>query len=572
MLRNMLFASLWLQGLGSSAIGAPIATPPGWPYPLQGQPVRAVHAMVSTASPIASKIGIDILKKGGNAVDAAVAIGFGMAVTWPGAGNIGGGGMMLIRDAKGTIRGLDYRPTAPAKATPDMYSAPQYQQGESSLHGHLSVATPGTVRGLWEAHRRMGRLRWAEVVKPAIEVARKGFIIDAALARSFKKREAFIRRNPEAARIYLVDGRARLAGSRFVQPQLAQTLRLIAEKGPDGFYKGPVAKAIAAEMARHNGILSKQDLAGYQAKWRVPISCRYRGYKVVTLPPPSAGGLVLLESLQMLANDDLKSLGYHSAAMLHLISEVERRAYADRNAYVGDPAFISNPTSRLLDPAYARQRRATIDPLRATPDYSNLPGLPDPADTTHFVVVDRDGNAVSNTYSLNDNFGSGVVAPGTGFFLNGEMDNFTTKPGVPNFYGLVQGGLNAIAPGKRMVSSNTPTMVLRPTGQLMLALGTPGGPRIPTTILQIIVNMLDFGMSIRGAISAPRFHHQGHPDQILVERDGFEPDVLKTLEGMGHSIQVASFPIGDVKAVAVTPNRVLEGWADPRRGGATIGY
>ncbi|MNX77729.1 Gamma-glutamyltranspeptidase precursor [compost metagenome] len=547
------------------------AIPRDWAYPVAGEPIRAPHAMVSTVSPLASRIGLDVLKRGGNAVDAAVAVAFALAVTWPEAGNIGGGGLMLLRDPKGKSWGLDYRETAPAKARRDMYWKPAPPGEDPSLHGHLAVATPGTVQGLWAAHRKLGRLRWRELIQPAIALARDGFVVDDALAASMLDRAPLLRKNPEAARIFLVEGKPLPAGARLVQTDLARTLRLIADMGPDGFYKGRVARAIATDMRRHGGIVTEKDLASYRSKWRAPLEVRYRGHTVISMPPPSAGGVVLLGALQMLAGDDLRKLGFHSPAMIHLLAEVERRVYADRDAYLGDPDFTPVPVNRLLAPGYAARRRATIDPARATPAYSAKPGLEGPQ-TTSYAIIDREGAAVSNTTSLNDSFGSGVVAPGTGVLLNGVMDNFTTKPGTPNFYGLVQGEANAIAPGKRMLTSKAPTMVLDPQGRLVLALGSPGGASIPITLLQVLINMLDYGMNLKEAVNAPRFRHQGLPYRIDFEPRGFLPETLSALSAMGHHVHVERQPIGDVKAVAVTPSGEREGYADPRRGGAALGY
>ncbi|MBO9542211.1 gamma-glutamyltransferase [bacterium] len=571
MRRSVLLVSMALLVGASTAQGAALPIPGDWPYPVTGEPTRAAHAMVSTVSPLASRIGLDVLKRGGNAVDATVAVGFALAVTWPEAGNIGGGGVMLIRDAKGNLKGLDYRETAPAEAHRDMFQGPARPGERPSLHGHLAVGTPGTVRGLWVAHRQLGRLRWPELLQPAIALARDGFVVDPALAASLQDRAALLSRNPEASRIFQPKGKPLVAGERLVQTDLAQTLRQIAERGPEGFYKGPVAEAIAADMAQHGGIVSEKDLASYRAKWRSPLKARYRGHTVISMPPPSAGGVMLLGALQMIADDDPRKLGFHSVPMIHLLAEVERRVYVDRNTYLGDPDFITVPLDKLLAPSYARERRASIDPKRATPVYAMKPGLEGPQ-TTSYVVVDREGCAVSNTYSLNDSFGSGVVAPGTGVLLNGVMDNFTTQPGLPNFYGLVQGEANAIAPGKRMLTSKTPTIVLDPKDRLLLVLGTPGGASTPVTILQVLINVLDYGMTLKEAINAPRFRHQGLPDRIDFEPRGFLPGTLSALAAMGHHVHVEKEPMGDVKAIAVTPSGTREGYADPRRGGVALGY
>lgn len=574
MSRALIAASLVLVAL-ASAPGATLAAgshpiPTAWRHQATGAPVRASHGLVSSVSAIASQVGVDVMKQGGNAFDAAVAVAMAMAVTWPEAGNIGGGGFMVARDAKGKTYALDYRETAPAKSHRNMYLDAQGNLTDLSLNHRLGAGTPGTVRGMYEAHRKLGHLPWKQLLAPAIALADKGFVVDQGLAVSLDKYQADLRRDPEATRIFLKDGKPLEVGDRLVQKDLAATLRRIAEEGPAGFYAGAVAKAIAKDMQDGGGIMTEADLGAYQAKWREPIAFGYKGKRVISMPPPSSGGILLAEILQMLEGDDLKALGYHTAPMMHLITEVERRAYADRNEYLGDPDFIYNPIKQLMAPAYLKARRATIDPLRATPAFSKMPGLAEHPETTHFVVADREGNVVSNTYTLNGAYGNAIVAKGTGVLYNNEMDDFAAKPGTANLYGLVQGERNAVAPGKRMLSSMSPTLVLDEQGRFLMAVGSPGGSTIPTTTLQVMLNVLEYGMNARQAVVAPRFHHQGLPDQIDVEPNGFDPAVLKELTAMGHPIKERY--LGDAQAIVRKPDGTLEGWADPRKGGLAVGY
>lgn len=584
-MRTILTRAVLVLGVALAPMVAQAAAPEGWPYPAAGEPAYGRHGMVSSASPLASQVGVAILERGGNAVDAAIAVGFAMAVTWPEAGNIGGGGFMVVRDDQGKAYALDYRETAPAAASRDMFLDAQGNPTEASLTTRLGAGTPGTVRGFHEAHQKLGKLAWRDLVEPAIRLAQHGFVVDRGLADSFARHQDVLRQDPEASRIFLADGQPPKAGDRLVQPELAATLRLIADHGPDGFYQGDVASLIHEDMARNGGIMTAQDLAAYRAVWREPIRFSYRGREIVSMPPPSSGGMLLAQILTMLEDDDLAKLGHQTPRMMHLIAEAERRAYADRNTYLGDPDFVHNPLVQLLDPDYLKQRRETIDLERATPEFSTRPGLGPlsrdarPAalaarerpETTHYVVADALGNVVSNTYTLNGAFGSGIVVPGTGMLLNNEMDDFAAKPGSANLYGLVQGERNAIAPRKRMLSSMSPSIVLDPQGDFLMAVGTPGGSTIPTTTLQVITNVIDFGMNARQAIEAPRFHHQGLPQTLDVEANGFAPETLKALEAMGHPIHVRK-SLGDAQLILRRPDGTLEGWADPRKGGLAIGY
>lgn len=580
--RTLVLFSLVLAPLSAQAASTPAATswqaPEAWPYPAKGEPVRAARGMVASVSPIASRVGVDVLKAGGNAFDAAVAVGFAMAVTWPEAGNLGGGGFMVARDAQGRTYALDYRETAPAKAHRDMFLDAAGIPTDKSLTHRLGAGTPGTVRGLHEAHAKLGKLPWKTVLAPAIRLAEEGFIVDKGLAASLEKYQDDLRRDLEAARIFLPNGKPPREGDRLVQKDLAATLRRIADHGPDGFYKGRTAELIARDMAQNGGLITAQDLADYQARWRDPITFTYRGRKVISMPPPSSGGMLLAQILTMLEGDSLATLGYHTPQMMHLVAEVERRAYADRNAYLGDPDFVQNPLERLLDLGYLKARRATVNLDKATPEFSTRPGLDQPAEavpehpeTTHYVVADAAGNVVSNTYTLNGAYGSGIVVPGTGMLLNNEMDDFAVKPGTANLYGLVQGERNAIAPKKRMLSSMSPTIVLDAQGRFEMAVGSPGGSTIPTTTLQVITNVIDYGMNARQAIEAPRFHHQGLPQTIDVEANGFPPETLDSLKAKGHPIHVRE-ALGDAQLILRRPDGTLEGWADPRKGGLAVGY
>ncbi|MGE0258109.1 MAG: gamma-glutamyltransferase [Alphaproteobacteria bacterium] len=531
--------------------------------------------MVVSAHRLASEIGADILKAGGNAVDAAVAVGYALAVVDPCCGNIGGGGFMLIRFADGRRTVIDFREKAPRAARRDMYLDKSGEvRRDASLTGYLAAGVPGTVMGLDRALRQYGRLDRARVMAPAIALARDGFVLGEADAAIIASRAERLARDKEAARIFLrPDGSPHRAGDRLVQPDLAATLALVAERGADAFYRGPIAEKVAAASAVHGGILTKDDFADYETAEAAPVSCAYRGYLVYSAPPPSAGGTVLCEMLQVLAGWDLATLGYRAPQTIHLMAETMRHAYIDRNTAFGDPDFVPDPRTRLLAPEHTAAIRAAIDPDKATPSAKIGPGKPphEASETTHYSVADIEGNAVSATYTLNGNFGAAVVAPGTGFLLNNEMDDFTVKPGAPNLFGLVQGAANAIAPGKRPLSSMTPTIVERDE-KPVLVLGSPGGPRIITTVLETITNIVDFGLSPADAVAAARFHQQWLPDVLYYERDGFPPETLAALSKQGHEPKEQP-PWGAVELIAIGPDDVLHGINDPRRpAGAAIGY
>jgi gamma-glutamyltranspeptidase/glutathione hydrolase len=547
-----------------------------WLAPAQAAPtVEGRHGMVVSAHRLASQVGADILKAGGNAVDAAVAVGYALAVVDPCCGNIGGGGFMLIRLADGSRTVINFREKAPGAASRDMYlDAAGEVRRDASLSGYLAAGVPGTVMGLDRALRKYGRLDRARVMAPAIALARDGFVLGEADAAIIASRADRLARDSEAARIFLrPDGSPYRAGDRLVQTDLAETLTLIAERGAEAFYHGPIAAKVAAGSAARGGILTAQDFADYDIAEAAPVACAYRGYLVYSAPPPSAGGTVLCEMLQVFAGWDLGALGYRSPLTIHLMAETMRQAYVDRNTAFGDPDFVPDPRPQLLSPEHAAAIRAAIDPGKAAPSAELTPGTrqSEAAETTHYSVIDNDGNAVSVTYTLNGNFGAGVVAPGTGFLLNNEMDDFTVKPGASNLFGLVQGSANAIAPGKRPLSSMTPTLV-ECDGKPVLVVGSPGGPRIITAVLETIANIVDFGMSAADAIVTARFHQQWLPDVLYYERGGFAPELLAALEERGHRLTEQA-PWGAVELIAIGPDGVLLGVNDPRRpAGAAVGY
>jgi gamma-glutamyltranspeptidase/glutathione hydrolase len=523
--------------------------------------------MVVSGSGIASEVGRDILRQGGNAVDAAVAVGFALAVVHPEAGNIGGGGFMVIRLQDGTVNALDYRETAPAKATRDMYLDEHGEPTERSVTGHLSAGVPGAVAGLTEAQRRFGRLPLATVIGPAVRLAREGFVVDDYRSESIADDSARLALFPASRASFLPSGARPAPGSTLRQPDLAATLEAIRDHGADGFYRGPVADLIVAEMERGGGLISHEDLAAYRAIWRDPVTLRYRGHTIYSMPPASSGGITMGEIFNIMEGyQPLPPFG--SPALVHLEAEAMRRAFTDRNMYLGDPAFVQNPVDRLLSKAYAADLRKGIGD-HATPTPAFQPAHTG-ASTTHYSVVDADGVAVSCTTTLNNSYGSAVTVTGAGFLLNDEMDDFATAPGKPNMYGLVQGEANAIAPGKRMLSAMTPSIVLDPAGHLMMVVGTPGGPRIITMVYHVISNVIDHRMPLARAVEAPRMHHQALPDTLGVERGGFPPATLDSLRARGHAVGSGGY-WGDVEAIMRTPQG-WEGVSDPRRGGGGAGY
>lgn len=526
--------------------------------------------MVVSGSPIASAVGRDVLAAGGNAVDAAVAVGFALAVTHPEAGNVGGGGFMVMRMRGGSVHTIDYRETAPAAATRDMYLDSKGEPTDLSVYGHLAPGVPGAVAGMLEAHRRFGRLPLARLINPAVRLAEEGFVIDEYRARSIRGHVDRLKVYPASARQFLVDGAEPKPGVLWKQPDLARTLTAIKTRGRDGFYRGWVADAIVAEMRSGGGIMTHADLAGYRARWREPIRIPYRGWTVYSMPPASSGGTTLAMILNIMEGyQPLPPFG--SLALLHLEAEAMRRAFTDRNRFLGDPDFETLPMARLLSKAHAEKQRGTIDMTRATPTPAFDASLREGSSTTHYSVVDKDGNAVSTTTTLNNSYGSHVTVAGAGFLLNDEMDDFATAPGKPNMYGLVQGEVNAIKPGKRMLSAMTPSIVLNPAGELALVLGTPGGPTIITQVYHVISNVIDHRMSLPDAVDAPRMHHQSLPDEMRIESPGgFSATAIAWLGAMGHKFRTTS-GMGDVQAIA----KIANGWqgvSDPRLGGGGAGY
>lgn len=546
-------------------------------------PVAAEHGMVVTAQQLATKVGVEVLKKGGNAVDAAVAVGYALAVVYPAAGNLGGGGFMTITMADGRKTFVDFREKAPLAATANMYldSAGNVIPGLST-HGHLAVAVPGTVAGMELARVKYGSMPRAALIAPATKLARDGFVLQQGDVDMLETSTDGFKKDAASGAIFLNHGEPFRAGQKLVQKDLAHTLGLISQHGPDGFYKGVVGQALVASSRQGKGIITQADLDQYQARELAPIECNYRGLQVISAPPPSSGGVVICEMLNILEAYPLKDWGYRSARGVHVQIAAMQRAYIDRNNYLGDPDFVENPVAHLLDKDYAAQIRAGINMNRAAVSSELKAGEPghEGSNTTHYSIVDQQGNAASVTYTLNNWFGAQVTAASTGVLLNDEMDDFTSKVGAANMFGLVQGEANAIAPGKRPLSSMTPTIVMR-DGKLLMVLGTPGGSRIPTTVFHTLINVVDYGMNIQEAVDAPRFHEQWMPDVTYVEKFALSPDTQAILVGMGHhfvdvdsSNHIAAVLVGaptlDGKPVA---NNRYYGANDPRRNtGSAEGY
>jgi len=557
---------LVLAAIGCGRARTESLFPKAWT--LQSQPVTAPRALVVTAQPLATQVGLDILKQGGNAIDAAVAVGFALEVVLPDAGNIGGGGFIVHRTAAGEVHTLDYREMAPSGASRDMYVDSAGNVTEKSLIGHLAAGVPGSVAGMHEAWKKYGSLPWATLIAPAIRLA-EGHVIDSARSQSIGWERDVFMRFPASRAQFLMNDSAPPPGTMWRQPDLARTLRLIADSGPDVFYRGQIADLIVSEMQRGGGLITKDDLARYQAKWRTPVQLSYRGYTIYSMPPPSSGGVTMGELLNILEGyDSLPRFG--TPAYVHLVAEAMRRAFIDRNRYLGDPDFVQMPLDRLLSKEYAATLRAQIDLQHATPTPPTTTEGSEAMHTTHYSIVDANGNAVAVTTTLNGGFGSGVTVTGAGFLLNNEMDDFTSAPGKPNMFGLVQGEANAIVPGKRMLSAMTPSIVLNPTGELYMVLGTPGGPTIITTVSQVLLNVIDQKMSLADAVAAPRFHHQALPDIIRSERGGLSDATIQTLEAMGHAVDRRGGS-GTVAAIQKTAG----GWVgviDPRSAGGALGY
>jgi gamma-glutamyltranspeptidase/glutathione hydrolase len=536
------------------------------------EPVRARHGMVVADEPLATDVGVAVLQSGGNAVDAAVAVGFALAVTHPFAGNLGGGGFMLVRFADGHSTFIDFRERAPQKASRDMYLDAQGNPTRESLDGWRSVGVPGSVRGFELAQSKYGKKRWAELIAPAIALASKGFALSYKASESLRGARN-LSEDPESKRIFQRGGAFYEAGDVLLQPELAATLRKIAVGGAHEFYEGETGRRLAAEMARHGGLITLSDLQQYRAVERTPLTGKYHGLDIVTAPLPSSGGIGILQMLGMLEGSGYEKSGAGSAAAIHYGAEVMRRYFADRSLYLGDSDFVKVPVQGLLDPAYLRERAASIDRDRATSSDQVNPGKPagrEGTETTHYSIIDAAGNAVAVTYTLNNSYGSGVTVPGLGFLLNDEMDDFTAKPNSPNLFGLIQGEANAIQPGKRPLSAMAPTIVVR-GGKPFLVLGAPGGPRIVTAVLEVLLNVIDFRMNVQDAVDAPRFHHQWKPDKLYLEQ-GISPDTVAILQDMGHQVDYSpGLVLARVNAI-LSDGGWLQGAADSRWVGKAAGY
>lgn len=540
---------------------------------------RATQGMVVSAHPLATQAGLSMLQQGGNAVDAAVATTFAISVVEPFSAGLGGGGFLLMYQAKSNeIKALDFRERAPLNATKTMYLDNQGNvRPNASTNGYLAVATPGTIAGLYEVHRKYGRLPWKTVIAPAIQLAENGFPVSWRFVSATKTRLPTLLKNPDAQKIFTHNGKTYQIGEQLVQPELAATLRSVSQN-PQDFYTGTIATAIAADMAANSGLITQKDLQQYRPTWRDPVCGDFRKARVCSMPPPSSGGVHLLQILNIIGDTDLKTLGWHSPDALHLLIESMRIAYADRATYLGDPDFIKVPVKALISPVYAQKRRQEINPQKATP--SSQVKAVDPAvlqrltkesiETSHLTVVDRDRNAVSLTFTVNLGFGAGVVAKGTGIVLNNEMDDFAIAPNTPNAFGLVGGTANAIAPNKIPLSSMTPTIITE-NGRLRLAVGSPGGSTIITTVLQIVLNVLVYDMDVRKAVAAPRVHHQWLPDRLNVESWGLDTLTIADLKRRGHQIEERP-SWGNANAIVVMPDGSLEGAADPRGEGVAAGF
>jgi gamma-glutamyltranspeptidase/glutathione hydrolase len=547
---------------------AAAAFPSGWRFPVGVKPTEAEHAMVVSNSRLASEAGIEILRAGGNAVDAAVATGFALAVTFPSAGNIGGGGFMNIRMADGRSMTLDYREMAPLASSRDMYIDANGKLTNKSTVGYLASGVPGSVAGMSEALKKYGSFTLAQVMAPAIRLAEQGFMVDSQFARGIESSRRAI--TPfEGKAVFFPGGEAVKAGARFVQSDLARTLKLIAEKGPKAFYEGPIADSLVAEEQRGGGIITKEDLRRYKPEWRTPIKSTYRGYTLLAMPPSSSGGITMAETLNILENfAPLPPAG--SAKYAHLLAESYRRAFMDRNSKLGDPAFVKNPLNQLTSKTYAKVLAAQIDLKHA----SKTPAFETRAEgmqTTHYSVVDNMGNAVATTTTLNGGYGSGVWVRGGGFFMNNEMDDFAAQPGTPNMFGLVQGEANAIRPGKRMLSAMDPTIVLDPQGKLLMVTGAAGGPTIITATMEVILNVIEQHMTLADAMRAPRLHHQALPDTLRYETNGMSVATVDSLRAMGHAVAPNRGSLANVNSIL----RVPGGWHgvyEPRSVGGAVGY
>ncbi len=537
------------------------------------EPVKASKAMVVSADVYATEAAFDVLRAGGNAVDAAVTTAFTLAVTYPNAGNLGGGGFMMFRDTNNKIYALDFREKAPGFARRDMYlDARGYVIDSASTLGYRAAGVPGTVRGLWQAHQRFGTMPWKTLLQAAIRLAEKGFVLDEDHARRLSAAVNYFNRFPSSKKIFTKNGQPFQEGDVLVQADLAWTLKRIAREGAEDFYSGEIAKRLSADVQVNHGAITFSDLQAYRAVWRIPVKTTYRGYTIYSMPPPSSGGVLLVEILNTLEQFPLNHIGHNNSRSMHLWIETERQAYADRSQWLGDPDFSKLPFRFLMSKTYAQTIRRNLNLLTAGDSEKVFPGKPyghESDQTTHFSVVDSAGNAVSLTYTLNGYYGCKAVAEGTGILLNNEMDDFSIKPGYPNMFGLVGSEANAIAPHKRMLSSMTPTIVLK-GDSLFMALGSPGGSKIITNVAQVISNVIDFKMNIRQAIESPRFHHQWKPDSVFLETDRFSLDTIQALENLGYKLVFKTY-MGYVQGIKIE-NGKCTGWADPRSNGQAAGF
>ena len=566
---GILLLGLLLSPLGSRSVHS--ASP---------EPARGRSAMVASQHEIASRIGVEVLKRGGNAVDAAVAVGLALAVVYPEAGNIGGGGFMLIRFKDGTVKAIDYREMAPKAATRDIFVDKEGNliRGEGgSTVGYRASGVPGTLAGFDHAFSKYGsgKVKWADLVEPARAVAANGFELSDRLARLFISYKETLSKYPESDRIFLRNGNYFKEGDILKQPELAETLSRIKEQGAKEFYTGKTARFIAEDMRANKGLITEEDLRNYVAKEREPLRGNYRGHEVITMPPPSSGGIVMLQVLNMLEGYDVRGMGANSSAKFHVLTEAMRRSFADRAEYMGDPDYAKVPAAKLIDKKYAEERRTTIQKAKASTsrdvkfgDFAGTEGT----ETTHYTVVDKEGNIVTNTYTINDLYGSRVTIKGTGVLMNDEMDDFSARPGRPNLFGLVQGERNKVEPGKRPLSSMTPTIVMRKNGSPWFALGARGGPRIISAVLQSVINVIDHDMNIQAAIDAPRIHHQWLPDEIMYEPFGLSPDTLEIMKGFGHKFVDRPGNIASATGIMIGEDGVRLGAIDSRSDGAAIGY
>ncbi len=541
---------------------------------------RAKTAMVASQHELASQIGVDIMKKGGNAVDAAIAVGLALAVVYPEAGNIGGGGFMVIRKKDGSAFTIDYREMAPAAAHRDIYVDKDGNliRGEGgSTRGYRAAGVPGTVAGFELAFKKhgSGKVTWADLLEPSIKLAREGYILNYRLAGIMRAYASDLELYEDSKRIFLNNGKFFEAGDRHIQTDLANTLERIKKDGAKGFYEGRTAELIAADMKANNGLMTVEDLKNYKAIERTPLRGTYRGHEIISMPPPSSGGIVLLQVLNMLEKYDVKAMGANSAEALHLYTEASRRAFADRAEYMADPDFADVPAAELIKKEYAQSRLTDFDPKKASTSKETKFGsvaVKEGTETTHYTVVGPDGDVVSNTYTINDLFGAKVTAKGTGVLLNDEMDDFAARPGTPNLFGLVQGERNKVEPGKRPLSSMTPTIVMRKDGSPWFAVGARGGPRIISAVLQTVINVIDHGMDIQQAIAAPRVHHQWLPDELMFESNGLSADTIKILTGYGHKFAPRPMNLASATGIMIDENGTKIGAIDPRSDGAAIGY